>query len=72
MAVLVALGAQILLGSISALLFFAGRSTGNAWLPAEAFAFLAVAAIAGYRASLEPLSDLAEKKKETLVEALSK
>ena len=30
MAVLVALGAQILLGSISALLFFAGRSTGNA------------------------------------------
>jgi ABC-2 type transport system permease protein len=72
MAVLVAFGAQLMLGSISALLFFLGRWTANAWLPAEAFVFLAAAAVAGYGASLEPLSELAEKKKETLVEALSK
>jgi ABC-2 type transport system permease protein len=72
MAVLVAFGAQILLGGISALLFFVGRWTGDAWLPAEAFVFLALAAIAGYVASLDPLSHLAEKKRETLIEALNK
>lgn len=72
MGVLVAFAAQIVLGGISALLFFAGHWTGDSWLPAEAFVLLAVAAIAGYAASLDPLSDLAEKKKETLIEALSK
>jgi ABC-2 type transport system permease protein len=70
MAVLVAFGAQIMLGGISALLFFVGRWTGNAWLPTEAFVFLAAAAIGGYVASLNPVSDYAEKKKETLIEAL--
>lgn len=72
MAVLVLFGAQLVLGGISALLFFAGRWTGDRWLPAEGFAFLAVAAIAGYVASLDPLSDFAERKKEALIEALSR
>jgi hypothetical protein len=70
MAVLVTLGAQIILGGTSALLFFVGFWTKDAWLPAEAFVFLAAAAIAGYVASLDALSQFAEKKKETLIEAL--
>jgi ABC-2 type transport system permease protein len=70
MAVLVAFGAQILLGGISALLFFVGRWTADTWLPAEAFVFLAAAAIAGYVASLDALSNFAERKKENLIEAL--
>jgi len=70
MAVLVAFGAQILLGGISAVILFSGRWTGNPWLPAEAFALLAAAAVGGYAASLDPLTHLAEKKKETLIEAL--
>jgi hypothetical protein len=36
----------------------------------EAFAFLAAAAMGGYVASLAALTKLAEKKKETLIEAL--
>jgi hypothetical protein len=36
----------------------------------EAFVFLAAVAVASYFASLEPLSQLAEKKKEALMEAL--
>ena len=70
MAVLVAFGAQIVFGAISALLFFTGRWTGNPWLPAEAFLFLFAAALAGYISSLDALSALAEKKKESLLEAL--
>jgi hypothetical protein len=70
MAVLVAFGAQVLLGGISAPILFLGRWTGNRWLPAEAFALLAGAALAGYFASLDALTDLAEKKKEVLIEAL--
>ena len=72
MAVLVAFGAQILLGGISGLLFFVGRWTGDPWLPTEAFVFLAAAAIAGYVASLDALSRFAEEKKETLIEALAR
>jgi hypothetical protein len=72
MAVLVSFGTQILLGSISAPILFMSRWTGNAWLPAEVFAFLAAAAIAGYTSSLDPLAVLAEKKKETLIDALSR
>ena len=68
-AVWVGFGVQLVLGSVCALVLFAGRWTGNAWLPAEAFAGLAIAAIAGYFASLEALTNLAEKKKETLLEA---
>jgi len=70
MAVLIAFGAQIVLGGITALILFTGRWTGNPWLPAEVFAGLAAATLGGYFASLDPLSQLAEKKKETLIEAL--
>ena len=70
MAVLVAFGVQITLGGISAFVLFASKWTGNVWIPVEAFVFLAAAAIAGYVASLDPLSRLAEKKQETLIETL--
>jgi hypothetical protein len=72
MAVLVSFGTQILLGGISAPILFMSRWTGDKWLPAEVFAFLAAAAIAGYSSSLSPLAVLAEKKKETLIDALSR
>jgi len=70
MAVLVAFGSQILTGAISAVILLTGRWVGNPWLPAEAFAFLAAAAVGGYVASLDVLTQLAEKKKEVLIEAL--
>jgi hypothetical protein len=70
MAVLVAFGSQILTGAISAVILLTGRWLGNPWLPAEAFVFLAAAAVGGYFASLDTLTTLAEKKKETLIEAL--
>ena len=70
MAVLVAFGSKILTGAISAVILLAGRWTGNPWLPVEAFVFLAAAAMGGYVASLAALTKLAEKKKETLIEAL--
>ena len=70
MAAVVAFGSQILMGAISAAILFTGNLTGNPWLPAEAFLFLAAAAVAGYFASLDALTHLAEKKKEVLIEAL--
>ena len=70
MAVLVAFGSQILMGGISAAILFTGNLTGNRWLPAEAFVLLAVVAVGGYFASLDALTQLAEKRKETLIEAL--
>ncbi len=70
MAVLVAFGSQILTGAISAVILLTGRWLGNPWLPAEAFVFLAAAAVGGYVASLDVLTQLAEKKKEVLIEAL--
>jgi len=63
-------GAQIVLAGISALVLWTARWSGNPWLPAEGFAVLAAAALSGYFASLQPLSELAEKKKEVLIEAL--
>jgi ABC-2 type transport system permease protein len=63
-------GAQIVLAGISALVLSTARWSGNPWLPAEGFAFLGAAALSGYFASLQPLSELAEKKKEVLIEAL--
>ena len=72
MAVLVSFGTQILLGGISAPILFMSRWTGEKWFPAEVFAFLAAAAIAGYISSLDPLAALADKKKETLIDALSR
>src|SRR5579871_3455744 len=72
MAALVTFGAQIVFTGTSALIFTAGRLGGNDWLPVEIFLFLAVAALAGYWSSLEPLTKLAEKKKESLLETLTK
>jgi len=72
MAVLVAFGAQIVFGATCGLVLFAGRATSNPWLPLEIFLFLAVAAVGGYAASLEPLTKLAERKKEALLEILMK
>jgi len=63
-------GAQIVLAGISALVLSTASWSGNSWLPAEGFAFLAAAALGGYFAALQPLSELAEKKKEVLIEAL--
>jgi hypothetical protein len=70
MAALVAFATQIVLGSISGIILFSGRWTGNPWLPTEAFTLLAAAAVGGYFASLDHLSRLAEEKQETLIEAL--
>jgi ABC-2 type transport system permease protein len=70
MSVFLMFGVQIVLGGISALILFSGRWTGSDWLPAQVFAVLAAAAIGGYFASLDPLTELAEKKKEVLIEAL--
>lgn len=70
MAVLIAFCTQILLAGISAVVLLSGRWLGNPWFPAEAFAFLGVAAAAGYFASLDHLTRIAEEKKEVLLEAL--
>jgi hypothetical protein len=70
MSVFLMFGVQLVLGGISALILFSGRWTGSAWLPAQVFTVLAAAAIGGYFASLDALTELAEKKKEVLIEAL--
>jgi ABC-2 type transport system permease protein len=70
MAVLVAFGAQIVFFGISSVVLALGRWTGDLWLPAEAFALLAAAAVGGYVSSLDSLTTYAEKKKEKLIEAL--
>jgi hypothetical protein len=70
MSVLVIFGVQILFGGVSALILFSGRWTGSPWLPAEVFTVLAVAALGGYFSALNAFTDLAEKKKETLIEVL--
>jgi len=70
MSVLIMFGVQILFGSVSALILFSSRWTGSPWLPAEVFSVLAVAALGGYFSSLDAFTDLAEKKKETLIDAL--
>jgi hypothetical protein len=72
MAALIAFGAQIVFGGAAGLVFFMGRLSGNDWLPTEIFLFLAIAALGGYVASLDPLTKLAEKKKESLLETLMK
>lgn len=72
MAVLVAFGAQIVFVSTCGLVLFLGRFGNNRWLSLEIFIFLAAAAIAGYLSSLDPLSKLAEKKKESVLEILMK
>jgi ABC-2 type transport system permease protein len=69
-AIWVGLGTQIVLGAICSLVLFMGRWMNNPWLPVEAFTGLAAATLGGYFASLDALSELAEKKKEALIEAL--
>ena len=68
----IAFGVQILLAGICTAILFTGRWMGNPWLPAEAFAALAAASLGGYFAALDALSVVAEKKKEVLIETLSK
>jgi hypothetical protein len=72
MAALVTFGAQLLFGGVCVPILLMSRWTGDKWVPAEVFAFLAAATIAGYASSLDPLAALAEKKKETLIDALSR
>jgi ABC-2 type transport system permease protein len=69
-AVWTAFGVQILLGGIATVVLLAGRWLGNPWLPAALFAGLTAGALGGYVASLDPLSILAERKKELLIETL--
>lgn len=69
-AVWVGFGVQVLLAGICSVILLMGRWTGSPWLPAGAFAGLAAASLAGYFASLDALTLLAEKKKEVLIEAL--
>jgi ABC-2 type transport system permease protein len=69
-AVWTAFGVQILLGGIGTLVLLAGKWLENPWLPAIVFAALTAAALGGYFASLDPLSRLAEEKKELLIETL--
>jgi ABC-2 type transport system permease protein len=71
-AVWTAFGVQILVGGIATLVLFAGRWTDSPWLPVILFLALTVAAMGGYMASLDPLSRLAEEKKELLIETLCK
>jgi len=68
----VAFGVQLLLAGICSLILFVGRWTNNPWLPAEVFTGLAAASIAGYFATLDALTNVAEKKKEILIETLSR
>ena len=72
MAALVTFGAQIVFSGTSAVIFAIGRFSGNDWLSVGIFLFLAAAALAGYWSSLEPLTKLAERKKESLLETLTK
>ena len=66
----VAFGVQIFLAGVCSLILLTGRWTHSPWLPAEAFIGLAAASIAGYFATLDVLSNVAEKKKEILIETL--
>jgi len=69
-AVWTAFGMQIVIGGIATVVLVAGRWLGNPWLPVMVFAGLTAAALAGYVASLDPLSVHAERKKELLIETL--
>ena len=72
MAALIAFGAQLVFGAAAGLVFSLRQFSGNDWLPTEIFLFLAAAALAGYWSSLEPLAKLAERKKEALLDTLTK
>src|SRR6202795_952102 len=68
-AVWTAFGVQILIGGIATIVLLAGRWFGSSWL-AVVVVGLTAAALGGYVASLDPLSTLAERKKELLIETL--
>jgi len=72
MAVLVAFGSQLVFATTCGLVLFIGRVGNNPWLPMEIFLCLAAAAVAGYIAALDPLTKLAEAKKESILDALMK
>ena len=72
MAVLIAFGAQLVFGVTCGFVLFAGRVGSNPWLSMEIFLFLAAAAIGGYVAALDPLTKLAEEKKEAMLDTLMK
>ena len=72
MAVLIAFSVQIVFGVTCGLVLFVGRVAGNPWLPLTILGFLAAAAVGGYIASLDPLTQVAEKKKEAILEILMK
>jgi hypothetical protein len=69
-AIWTAFGVQIGLSGICALILAAGIWTRNLWLPTITFAGLTVVVSAGYGASLSALNDLAQRKKELLIETL--
>jgi ABC-2 type transport system permease protein len=71
-AVWTAFGVQIVVMGVCALVLFAGRWTGNPWLPTFAFVGLTAAALGGYTASLKAMNGLAEEKKELLIETLTR
>jgi len=70
MAVLMLFASQIVIAGTGIAIFAAGRWFGNPWLPAMVFIGLSGATLGGYFASLDGLSELAEKKREVLIEAL--
>jgi hypothetical protein len=69
-AVWTSFGVQILLGGICALILAAGKWTDNPWLPTITFVGLTVAVIGGYSASLNAINELAQRKKELLIQTL--
>jgi hypothetical protein len=70
MSVLILFAVQLVFGGVSTAILFSGRWTGSPWLPAEVFAVLAFAALSGYFAALKGFTELAEAKKEVLIDAL--
>jgi ABC-2 type transport system permease protein len=69
-AVWTAFGAQIAIGGIASVVLLLGRWFGNPWMPVGLFGAFTAAALGGYAASLDPLSRLAEQKKELLIGTL--
>jgi ABC-2 type transport system permease protein len=69
-AVWTAFGVQILVGGIATVVLLAGRWFDSPWLPVGVFLGLTVATLGGYVASLSSLDELAERKKELLIETL--
>lgn len=68
--VLITLGTQIVLFVSCWVIFLLARWLGSPWTPAAVFSILAAAAAGGYASSLDPLSRLAERKRDILAEKL--